>query len=178
MFRFTQAPTPGQNAPLDTTPTLPALGGALRGYTPSENTGPTTCHSGIPVGEWLVYPELRTYSNYSNNLFLSPVARLNAWGIGETPSIKAQWTDGIHTTTLFANVDTQEYPTANSINSFDRQANWTQQYSPTPDLTFTGLIDYTHKTIANSLTSSIPQAITSPVTTAAIAKRGHTPAKW
>ena len=169
------APVAGQNAPLYTTPTLQNPNGTLQsGYTPAANIGPTSCRSGIPVRESLIYPPLNTYSMYSNPLFLSPTQRLNVWSVGETPTVTAQWTNGIHSTTLFANADMQQYPTENPINTFDRQANWTQKYSPTPDLTFTGLIDYTHKTVANALNSSIPQAITSPVTTPTTLPNGDT----
>ena len=117
-------PVAGQNAPLYTTPTLLGPYASRQSpYTSTANIQPASCHSGIPVGSWLVYPSLTTYTIYSDNLFLAPVGRVNAWGIGETPTVTAEWTNGIHTSTIFADVNTQQYPTDNPINSFDRKAN-------------------------------------------------------
>ena len=96
---------------------------------------------------------------YSDNLFLSPTAPIKALGLGISPSLTAQWTNGIHTTTIYANFDTEDYPTDNTINTFNREATVTQKYAPLPDLTFTVLGDYTHQTISSSLTNSIPNAI-------------------
>ena len=155
--------TPGVNAPLYSNSSLynyPGLYGGANlnnGLGGVPNIGPTQCRSGIPIGGgWLIYPSIRLYSLYSNNLFLAPSSPIGAWGYGATPTVTAQWTNGIHSTTIFANVDTQQYPTDNLINTFDRQATFTQKYSPLPDLTFTALADYTHKTVPGSLTSSIP----------------------
>ena len=105
------------------------------------------------------------YSAYSDNLFLSPTAPIKALGIGASPSLTAQWTNGIHTTTIYANFDSEIYPTDNTINAFNREATLTQKYTPLPDLTFTVLGDYTHQTISSSLTSSIPNAISTPPST-------------
>ncbi len=76
------------------------------------------------------------------------------------PAVTAEWTNGIHTSTIFADIDAQQYPIDNSINSFNQRANWTQKYSPVPDVTITGLVDYTHQTIASALTSAIPGTTT------------------
>ena len=165
------APDAGANSPLYTTSTANTYGGLYGGSSvgttpsPVANTGPLACRSGIPLGEWLIYPSVRLYSLYSDNLFLAPTGQINAMGFGATPSVTAQWTNGIHTTTIFADVDTQQFPTDSLIDTFDRQATFTQKYSPLPDLTFTALGDYTHRTVTSSLTNSIPGAITTPVTT-------------
>ncbi len=129
---------------------------------------------GIPIGDWLLFPSTRTYSLYSDNLFQSSTAPISALGFGTSPSLTAQWTNGIHTTTLYGNIDRQVYPTDNEINTFDREATATQRYSPLPDLTFTALGDYTHKTIASSLTNSIPSAIAPPTATAIVLPNGNT----
>ena len=127
---------------------------------------PTSCHSGIPVGGWLLYPSVRLYSAYSDNLFLSPTSPvIKALGFGASPSLTAQWTNGIHTTTIYANFDTEAYPTDSTIDTFNREATVTQKYAPLPDLTFTVLGDYTHQTISSSLTNSIPNAISTPPST-------------
>jgi hypothetical protein len=120
---------------------------------------------GIPVAGWLLFPTLKTYALYSDNLFQSPLAPISAWGLGATPSLTAEWTNGIHTTTLFGNIDRQVYPTQNEVNTLDGEASFTQKYQPLPDLTFRAIGDYTHKTIANALQSSIPSPIFTPETT-------------
>ena len=127
---------------------------------------PSSCRSAIPIEGWLLYPSIRVYSIYSDNLFLSPTAPIiKALGLGTSPSLTAQWTNGIHTTTIYANFDSEIYPTENTINTFNREATVTQKYAPLPDLTFTVLGDYTHQTISSSLTNSIPNAISTPPST-------------
>ena len=61
----------------------------------------------IAVDGWLLYPTLRLYSLYSDNLFLSPISPISAGGVGVTPSMAAVWSNGIHTTTLYGNIDRQ-----------------------------------------------------------------------
>lgn len=148
-----------QSEPPLTVPATAPLGGAA---------------DGIPVGSWLLFPSIRTYTLYSDNLFQSSTAPLSALGFGTSPSLTAQWSNGIHTTTLYGNIDRQVYPTDNAINTFDHQATATQRYSPLPDLTFTALGDYTHKTIASGLTNSIPSAIVTPTPTPTVLPNGNT----
>ena len=114
--------------------------------------GSPSCRSGIPLGEWLIYPSIRIYSIYSDNLFLAPSDPVNAWAFGATPSITANWTNGIHTTTIYAKYDTERYPTDNMIDTSDRQVTFSQKYSPLPDLTFSAVGDYSHADITTSLT--------------------------
>src|SRR6185437_3090022 len=57
-----------------------------------------------------------------------------------------------------------DYPTNNEVNSNAGEATFTQKYAPLRDLNFTFLGDYTHNTIAPSLTSAIPSPITSTAT--------------
>src|SRR3984893_10490223 len=73
----------------------------------------------IAVNGWLLYPTLRIYSLYSDNLFLSPQRPIAAAGVGVTPSMSAVWSNGIHTTTLYGNIDRQAYPTDDDINTLD-----------------------------------------------------------
>lgn len=166
------APNSGFNAPLySNNSSLSRNSNLSGGYYPGISGSPVSyggtpiaCRSGIPVGEWLIYPSIRLYSIYSDNLFLAPTSPLNAFGFGATPSVTAHWSNGIHTTTLFASVDTARYPTENLIDTFDKKATFTQDYSPLPDLSFTVLGDYSHTTVTGSLTNSIPTAIATPVT--------------
>jgi Putative beta-barrel porin 2 len=119
----------------------------------------------VPFESWLLYPQLDTFTNYSNNYFLSPQAKVSGWSFGETPSMTAEWSNGIHTTTLYGNFTHVDYPTDNAVNTNDGEATVTQQYAPLRDLNFTFLADYTHHTIASALTSGIPSPISSTATT-------------
>ncbi len=165
-FPLYSNPDVGSNIPLYTTSDFYRnsrldSGSTLGGYAALRGNIPDTCRSaGIPVGGWLLYPSIRLYSAYSDNLFLSPTPPvIKALGLGTSPSLTAQWTNGIHTTTIYANFDTEAYPTDSTINTFNREATFTQKYAPLPDLTFTVLGDYTHQTIQSSLTNSIPNSI-------------------
>src|ERR1700730_12871305 len=120
--------------------------------------------SAIAIDGWLLYPAVRAYTVYSDNLFVSPQSPLSVTGFGMSPSLTAEWSNGIHTTTLYGNIDRQVYPTDNRVNTFDRQAGFTQKYEALRDLTFRVQADYSHKTLASSLQNSIPTAIGAPAT--------------
>src|SRR3984893_18852191 len=119
----------------------------------------------IAVDGWLLYPALRVYSLYSDNLFLSPQSPIAAPGFGVTPSLTAEWSNGIHTTTLYGNIDRQVYPTDNDINTLDGRAGFTQRYEALRDLIFTVNGNYTHQTLTTGLQSSIQTAAVAPTTT-------------
>ncbi len=119
----------------------------------------------LTVGDWLLYPTLRVYSLYSDNLFFAPLNPISVPGFGITPSLTAQWSNGIHTTTLYGNIDHQEYPTDNGINTLDGRAGFTQRYEAMRDLIFTVNGNYTHQTLAAGLQSSIQLPAAAPTTT-------------
>jgi hypothetical protein len=121
--------------------------------------------SAIVVDGWLLYPTLRVYSLYSDNLFLSPQSPIAAAGFGVTPSLTAEWSNGIHTTTLYGNIDRQVYPTDNDINTIDGRAGFTQKYEALRDLIFTVNGNYLHQTWATGLQNSIQTAAAAPTTT-------------
>lgn len=114
----------------------------------------------VTVGDWLLYPTLRTYSLYSDNLFSAPQHGIASPGIGVTPSLVAVWTNGIHTTTLYGNLDRQVYPDANEVNTVDGRAGFSQRYEAMRDLNFTTDVNYVRRTWGSSLQSAIqvPQA--------------------
>ncbi|PYX40859.1 MAG: hypothetical protein DMG81_05030 [Acidobacteria bacterium] len=126
----------------------------------------------LAAGDWLLYPTLRVFTLYSDNLFLNPVAPISAAGLGIAPALVAEWTNGIHTTTLYGRAERQFFPSEQEINTFDRQAGFIQKYSPLPDLIFRTQADYTHNTISPSLVSGIPGPVASPQT--AVLPNGNT----
>src|SRR5579872_5902960 len=131
---------------------------------PGVNKLPARDPNAIAVDGWLLYPTLRLYSLYSDNLFFTPVSPLPAGAIGVTPSIAAVWSNGIHTTTLYGNIDRQDYPTANEVNTIDGRAGITQKYEAMRDLVFTANINYAHQTWAPGLQNSIQTPAAAPTT--------------
>ena len=126
--------------------------------------GPPSSIGATPFYGWLLYPTLDLFTQQSNNYFLNPQSKISGWGFGESPSLTAEWSNGIHTTTLYGTFTHIDYPTQNEINTNDGEATFTQRYAPLRDLSFTFLGDYSHHTIAAGLLSSIPTAITTPST--------------
>ena len=118
----------------------------------------------IALGGWQLYPSLDLIIEHSNNYFFSPQTKVPGWAFGVSPSVTAEWSNGIHTTTLFGTFEHLQYPTDNAVNSDDGEATFTQRYAPLRDLSFTFLGDYTHQTIAPGLTSSIPSPIATTAT--------------
>jgi len=129
------------------------------------NKLPARDPNAIAIEGWLLYPTLRVYSLYSDNLFLSPQSPLSVPGFGVTPSLTAVRSDGIHTTTLYGNIDRQVYPTDNEVNTFDARAGFTQKYEALRDLIFSVNGNYLHQTLASSLQNSIQTAAAAPTTT-------------
>jgi len=119
----------------------------------------------IAVDGWLLYPTLRLYSMYSDNFFLTPQSPLSVGGIGVTPSLTAVWSNGIHTTTLYGNIDQQTYPTDNEVNALNGRAGFTQRYEAMRDLIFTVNGNYAHTTLATGLQNSIQTPAAAPATT-------------
>jgi hypothetical protein len=131
----------------------------------ARNRLPARDANAIAIDGWLLYPTLRVYSLYSDNLFLSPLRPLSVPGFGVTPSLTAEWSNGIHTTTLYGNIDRQSYPTDNDINTIDGRAGFTQKYEALRDLIFSVNGSYAHKTLTTGLQNSIQTAAPTPTTT-------------
>jgi hypothetical protein len=74
------------------------------------------------------------------------------------------WSNGIHTTTLYGDIDRQIYPTQNEVNTLDGRAGFTQRYEAMRDLIFRVNGDYNHQTWANGLQNSIQVAAATPTT--------------
>ena len=125
---------------------------------------PPSDPNAIEFDGWQLYPSLDFIVENSNNYFLSPQAKISGWAFGVSPSVTAEWSNGIHTTTLFGTFEHLQYPTESSVNTNYGEATFTQRYAPLRDLTFTFLGDYMHQTISTGLTSAIPSPITTTAT--------------
>lgn len=132
---------------------------------PKSGVLPARPGDALAAGDWLFYPTVRTYTQYTDNLFQSVLSPVSVWGFGIKPGLIAEWSNGIHTTTLYGNVDARTYPTDTQYDVLDPQAGFVQKYSPLPDLTFSVHGDYTHQTITSTLVNAIPSGIASPGTT-------------
>jgi len=126
---------------------------------------PTTIPAGGPPGHdpyaieyngWQVYPSINFLAENSNNYYLSPGPKISGWQFGVAPTMTAEWSNGIHTTTLFGNLQLLENPTDKEVDQTNGEATWTQVYAPLRDLNFTVSGDYIHQTIASGLTNAIP----------------------
>ena len=115
-------------------------------------------------GDWLFFPTVRTYTAWSDNLFQRAVNPISAWSIGIAPALSAEWTNGIHTSLIYGNLDARTYPSNSEFDVFDAQAGFIQKYSPLPDLNFAVQGDYTHRTIASAFVNAIPAGLWSPGT--------------
>jgi Putative beta-barrel porin 2 len=132
---------------------------------------PTTIPAGGPLpndpnaiafNHWLFYPSINFLAENSNNYFIAPQSKLSGLALGVSPSLTAEWSNGIHTTTLFGTFQQLQYPPdsanppENNIPSLSGEGTWTQQYAPLRDLNFTFVGDYTHQSLQAGLTSAIP----------------------
>jgi Putative beta-barrel porin 2 len=131
----------------------------------SINRLPARDPNAIAADGWLLYPTLRMYSLYSDNLFLSPPSPISAGGVGATPSLVAVWSNGIHTTTLYGYIDREIFPADNSIDALNGRAGFTQKYESMRDLIFSVNGSYTHQTWATGLVNSIQTPTPAPTTT-------------
>ena len=125
---------------------------------------PTAPGDAIPFGDWLLYPTVKVFSAFSDNLYQSPVGPLAVAGVGIAPNLVAEWSNGIHHTTLYGNAEVRDYNDTDA-NIYDRQAGFVQRYEAMRDLIFTFQGDYTHRTNSSSLINSIPDALGSPGST-------------
>jgi hypothetical protein len=119
----------------------------------------------ITIDGWLLYPTIRLYSLYTDNFFQTSTDALSVGGLGVTPSLVAVWSNGIHTTTLYGNIDRQVYPSDNGINTLDGRAGFTQRYEAMRDLIFTFNGNYVHQTLNPGLQNSIQTPAGAPGTT-------------
>jgi len=115
---------------------------------------------GISVDDWVLYPEIRGYATGSNNLYESPFAPVSAVGLGLSPKLVAEWSNGIHATTFYGNTDNTFYNQSQN-NVSNANAGFRQSYSPLPDLKFSVQGDYTHLTVSG-VVNSIPGLLASP----------------
>src|SRR5579863_4642916 len=145
-------------APTTGAPTTGSGSGIAAGAPPPDislTKLPARDPNAISVDGWQLYPSVRLYSLYTDNFFQTSSNALSVGGVGLTPSMVAVWTNGIHTTTLYGNIDRQDYPSNNGINTLDGRAGFTQRYEAMRDLIFTFNGNYAHQTLTTGLQNSL-----------------------
>ena len=53
---------------------------------------------------WQIYPSINFLAESSNNFFISPLSKIAGWQFVVSPAATAEWSNGIHTTTIYGNV--------------------------------------------------------------------------
>ena len=115
----------------------------------------------LSLGQWVLTPSLGLYTLYDSNLYSSPIA-VRGSGFHIHPALSADYNTGIYDTQVYGNIDSTIYPTLDDQNNtFNRQAELIQNYSPLPGLVFTAQGDYTHNTSAAVQPNSLPTPISS-----------------
>jgi hypothetical protein len=144
----------------------PTTQGPFEPPTASPEETPLPSGAGKPsIGQWLLSPTVDSYALYDTNVYSSPTNALSGPGLHFHPSILAERNTGIFDTQIYGNIDSTVYPTLDyQNNTFNKQAGMIQSYSPLRDLVFTAQGDYTHNTLANILTNSIPSPVISSAT--------------
>src|SRR5438105_1815094 len=84
--------------------------------------------SAVVFDRWLLYPSISVYTTYSDNVFQSSINPISAAAVGAAPSLVAEWSNGIHRTTLYGNADRKVYPGKTELDTFDWQAGFVQNY--------------------------------------------------
>lgn len=116
----------------------------------------------LSLGQWLLSPTLGLYTLYDTNIYSSPTTPLQGPGLHIHPALSADYNTGLYETQLYGSIDSTIYPTLDyQNNTFNRQAGFSQKYSPLPDLYFAVEGDYAHATNANVLINSLPTPISS-----------------
>lgn len=135
---------------------------------------PLTIPSGAPppadpnaimFRNWFLYPSINAFAGASDNYFLSPTSKVSGLALGASPAITAEWSNGIHTTTLFGTYNHMQYLSDQEATTDDGEATLTQRYAPLRDLNFTFIGDYSHRTLAFGLINAIPSPTVTTATT-------------
>src|SRR5579863_4049697 len=163
IFPLYSTPVAGTNAPLYGNSTTGGYAAQTANIGPVGNVPQLRCRSGIPLGQWLLYPSLQLSAGYAQNFFLTAMSPLNTAQLGVAPTLLAEWTNGIHSTTIYGTLNGQAYSALSQLNAANPQASFRQKYSPLPDLSFSFAANYLHQTLASGLINSIPTTINTPV---------------
>jgi len=106
---------------------------------------PSRDYGALPVGGWLLYPNVFLGAVYDSNVRQSAVTKTSSWGGRLVPSILAENNDGIHKTTLYGMADGRIYSNSDAQDTVAARAGVIQRYQPMLDLVFNAQFDYTRQ---------------------------------
>jgi Putative beta-barrel porin 2 len=111
----------------------------------------TAPETGMPIGPFLVYPELTLGGVYNDNLYPAATTRQAAFGYRIAPAIAAINDEGLRKTSLYFNAGAEIYPGAGpEVPATDKRAvsiaaGAQQSWTPTPDLSLQADVGYTRQ---------------------------------
>src|SRR5262249_18182998 len=129
---------------------------------------PSRDYSALPIGGWLLYPNIFLGGVYDSNVSQNSLGRTSSWGGRIVPSLLAGATDGIHKTTLYGMADVRAYANGDTAlrDTTAARAGIIQRFQPVSDLIFNAQGDYTRQRdlfstfgIDHSVTTLNPTAV-------------------
>jgi hypothetical protein len=108
---------------------------------------PAAERTGLPVGNWVVYPSAFAGGFYDSNPQQLATGTKPGAGLRLTPSFLAEQATGVHKTTIYGLVDGLVYVPEQVANSdtITVKTGVTETYQPLPDWIFNGQADYTRQ---------------------------------
>ena len=98
---------------------------------------------GVPYHGWLLFPSIFAGAVFNDNIYSTATNRVSRLGFRLQPKFEAEFNNGIHATSLYANGDFQFYPSATGQTAFGTgRLGVIQTYEPTPDTTVRWQADY------------------------------------
>ncbi|WP_294540072.1 outer membrane beta-barrel protein [uncultured Rhodoblastus sp.] len=150
----------------DVAPSFAAQGAAIPGSATPEalasGAGANQSY-GIPYGSWMLYPSIFVGGVFNSNVYQTQANQTAAGGARLTPNIEADLDNGLHKTTVYANVDAQLYPGATSklgqtATTVSGRVGLAHIWSPTSDIVARFSVDYTRQDgpFGATLATSVP----------------------
>jgi hypothetical protein len=108
---------------------------------------PETERTGLPLGNWLVYPSASVAGLFDSNPQQLATGVKPGGGIRLTPSFLAEQTTGVYKTTIYGLVDGLAYipEQVNNSDTLTAKTGVTEHYQPLPDWIINGQLDYTRQ---------------------------------
>src|SRR5262249_25624135 len=124
-------------------------------------------YGALPIGGWVLYPTVFLGAVYDSNVNQNVTAKNSRWGGRIVPSLLAEATDGIHTSTLYGMADVRAYGDGTTVrDTTAARTGFIQRFQPVADLTFNAQGDYTRQRdlfstfgIDHSVTTLNPTAV-------------------
>lgn len=99
----------------------------------------------LTVGNWLVSPSVFLGGFYDSNPNQNATGQASNFAGRVVPSIAAETGDGIHRSSFYGMMDARGYLETGANSTVAAHLDFTQQYQPLEDLTFTARADYTRQ---------------------------------